>query len=156
MIGRKRLLSFLTARCLGIDQDPDCFELDRRLYIRALMEDRRVAPFEGEQMMLPCAKKAGKEMPVVIEQEGGPYSPNWINLIRRSDLRGYAVAEHVVHGHKFDRAGPFASIQEAGNVDLGQAGWNAPFMLQAIRPRPMKGIIRTTMCGTPLRVPTIG
>jgi hypothetical protein len=66
-------------------------------------------------------------VPVIIHQEDGPHSSNWINLIVGAF---YAVAEHVVHDRKFDRAGPFASIQEAGDLDLVRAGWNAPFILQ--------------------------
>jgi hypothetical protein len=41
-----------------------------------------------------------------------------------------------VHGRKFDRAGPFASMLEAGAVDLGQAGWNASFILQCEQASP--------------------
>jgi phage terminase large subunit-like protein len=78
----------------------------------------------------------GKKVTVIIQQEPGSMAPNYINLIRRTVLRGYAVSEHIVHGRKFDRAGSLASIQEAGDVDLVQAGWNAPFMLQCEQASP--------------------
>jgi predicted phage terminase large subunit-like protein len=76
-----------------------------------------------EELLRAVASQDGPEVPIWCEQEGGASGKIVVNHFRRL-LVGYRFFGEKSTGSKSDRALPFASYAEAGNVKLVRAPWN--------------------------------
>ena len=83
---------------------------------------QRGTPLKIKQLIKQTALIDGYSVKIVIEQEGGA-SGIWVvdDLVR--ELAGYRVSGKPSRRNKIERAGPFSSQCERGNVDLVQGPW---------------------------------
>jgi len=70
----------------------------------------------------------GKNVPIRMELEGGSGGKITIDHYTRHVLAGFDFRGDKPTGKKTERAAPFASQMESGNVFLVRGAWNAPYM----------------------------
>lgn len=83
----------------------------------------RWGPRGVRDVIRQTAAADGTGVPVRVEREGGASGKLVADLIAREDLAGYPARSVQPDGSKAERAEPWASQIEAGNVSLVQSGW---------------------------------
>lgn len=103
----------------GTKGDPGYYILD---VIRG-----RWSPAQRDKIILRTAERDGKEVPIVIEEEGGSAGKSQSLTLSRV-LSGYQLRTIRPTGDKATRAAPLASQVENGNVSLLRGAWNTEFL----------------------------
>lgn len=80
------------------------------------------------QIIRQTAAIDGTGVPIRMEQEPGSSGKDVIDYYTREILQGYNFKGDRVTGSKPDRAAPFASQAEAGNVKIVAAQWNKAWL----------------------------
>jgi predicted phage terminase large subunit-like protein len=89
---------------------------------------KRETPLVVESSVKQCAQLDGLETSIWMEQEPGSGGVNNIDHYRRMILTGYNFNADKVSVNKTERAKPFSSYVEAGNVYLIKGSWNKAFL----------------------------
>lgn len=87
-------------------------------------------PHEVDAQLLKAAREDGRSALQDIPQDPGQAGKSQVAHFAKL-LEGYNFAFSVESGSKEDRARPFSSQVEAGNVYLVKAPWNGPFLAEA-------------------------
>ena len=116
--------------------DPDWTTGGRLSYkdgIWYLEDMRRVqaSPHGVESLIVQTARLDGDLMPIRMEQEGGASGKTVIDFYSRGPLSGYNFLGRSPTASKLERAGPFATAAESGNVKLVQGAWIGEFLDEA-------------------------
>lgn len=85
----------------------------------------RVGPKGVRQVIRQTAERDGRSIPVRVEREGGASGKMTADLLVSEELAGWNAKAVRPDGGKAERAEPFASQVEAGNVRMVRAEWNA-------------------------------
>ena len=85
------------------------------------------SPAGTEEMMRQIAEMDGPGVPIEVEQEPGSSGKSYIEHIKTSVLRGYAVNAERPTGPIEVRASPLLSAIEAGRCKIVRADWNDEF-----------------------------
>lgn len=124
---RVRAWDFAATERSTASQDPDytvgarLAERDGIYYIEHVIR-QRVGPGDVEALVCQTAATDGYGIPIVMEQEPGSSGKLFTsNMIRR--LSGFTVKAEKATGDKVQRAMPFLSQAQAGNVKLVRGGW---------------------------------
>jgi predicted phage terminase large subunit-like protein len=99
-------------------------------YITSVIRFRK-SPRDVEAIVRQTADMDGKETAILMEQEPGSSGVNTIDHYRRRVLPEFIFKGDKVSGSKYQRAQPFSSQVEAGNVFLVTAQWNEDFLEEA-------------------------
>jgi len=91
----------------------------------------RKKPLGVEQMIRQVADIDTTKVPIHMEHEGGSGGKNTIDHYRRNILREFVFGGDLPKGSKIERASPFASQAEAGNVLLLNGAWVEDFLDEA-------------------------
>lgn len=109
-------------------------------YVIADIARTRARPKDVEDLVQTTAEFDGRETVIEIEREPGASGKMVIAYWqRRLAPLGFTVKGIPAVASKEKRAGPFASLAEAGMVAILEGYWNAPF-LQEAEAFPTKGI----------------
>lgn len=100
-------------------------------YIIASVIRFRKTPRVVEQVIKQTADIDGIETEIWMEQEPGSSGVNTIDHYRRVVLPEYSFRPDKVTGNKLDRAAPFSSQAEAGNIYILKGAWNKDFLDEA-------------------------
>ena len=100
---------------------------DGLYYITSMMRFRH-APRQVEALVRQAADLDKKGVWIWMEQEPGSSGVNTIDHYRRNVLPEFVFKGDKVTGNKIERASPFASQAEAGNVVLVEGHWNEQFL----------------------------
>lgn len=84
----------------------------------------RKSPAESERIIRRVGEQDGRGVPVYFEQEPGAAGKTMIHHMRTKVLPGWQVYPNLPSGPKIVRAGPFASMADAGMVLVVNAPWN--------------------------------
>ena len=95
-------------------------------YIESIIRTQK-EPLGVEQLIRQTADMDGQRVRIAIEQEPGSSGKNTIDNYRRRILPDFAVIAEKVSGSKFERAMPFSSQAEAGNIKVIRGHWNNDF-----------------------------
>jgi len=98
--------------------------------IRSVVRFRK-PPRYVEQMIRQTADTDGIEVKIYQEQEPGATGVNTIDNYRRNILPDFVFKGDKVTGSKINRAAPFSSQAEAGNIFIIPAEWNHAFLDEA-------------------------
>jgi predicted phage terminase large subunit-like protein len=85
--------------------------------------------YKREQIIRRTAEQDGKDVEIYLEQEPGSAGKDSAQFTIRN-LAGFNVEAERSTGTKLERAKPFASQVEAGNVYLVKAEWNKAYIRQ--------------------------
>ena len=96
-------------------------------YIQDVRRVRRT-PGQVEQLIRQTAELDGRDVPIVIEQEGGASGKAVIEHYRRRVLDGWRVSGRHPTGDKVTRAMRVSARAEAGDICLVQGAWISPFL----------------------------
>jgi predicted phage terminase large subunit-like protein len=115
-------------------QDAGCFtvgmlmgkDVDQRFWILDVVRGRWDSA-RREQMIKSVAAMDGYEVVIGIEQEPGSGGKDSASMTARN-LAGYRVVMDKPSGPKEERADPFSTQVNAGNVYMVSAGWNRPLL----------------------------
>jgi len=88
----------------------------------------RLSAFGVDSLVAQTAALDGTHVDIWLEEEGGASGKAVTATYRRQVLTGYAVHTWHSTGSKGQRAKPFASAAEAGNVFLVRAPWNGAYL----------------------------
>lgn len=89
----------------------------------------RDTPAEVEKLVKQTAQIYGRDScDYWMEQEPGSSGVNTIDYYRRKVLAGFYFSEEKTTGKKADRARPFSSMAEAGNIRILKSRWNNDFL----------------------------
>lgn len=89
----------------------------------------RETPAEVEKLVKQTAQMYGADAcDYWMEQEPGSSGVNTIDYYRRKVLAGFYFREEKTTGKKSDRARPFSSMAQAGNIRLLKGRWNGDFL----------------------------
>lgn len=102
-----------------------------RFYVLDVKRDR-LSPLKVKDIVTATADWDGKAVRVAVEQEGGSGGKYQADDLVRA-LAGWPARAVRPVGKKEERAAPYASQVEAGNVFLVRAWWNAPFLNEHAR-----------------------
>lgn len=91
----------------------------------------RKTPRVVEQVIKQTAQLDGIGTEIWMEQEPGSSGVNTIDHYRRDVLPEYTFRPDKVTGSKIERAAPFSSQAEAGNVLILKGSWNKDFLDEA-------------------------
>ncbi len=103
--------------------------LDKSFWILDLVRVR-VGPKAVRQLIRQTAERDGKELPIRIEREGGASGKIVADLIVSEELAGWKARAVRPDGSKEERAEPWASQIEAGNVCMVKAEWNGALLAE--------------------------
>lgn len=84
---------------------------------------RRVGPDRVEQIIRRTAQEDGRDVPVVLEVEGGSQAKIAVDYIATQVLPGWSVHTQKVSRGKEDRAQPLASQVRQGNLWARRSQW---------------------------------
>lgn len=98
-----------------------------RIYI-AHIERFRSTPFGNETIIKNTAIMDGVKTKIYQEQEPGSSGKNTIDNYQRKVLSGFIFKGIKPTGSKIERAMPFASAVESGNVYIVEGDWNKAFI----------------------------
>jgi len=98
-------------------------------YVESVVKGKWV-PGERDQVILQTAKTDGRNIPVIIEQEGGSGGIAQIDTLVKS-MAGWRVQGIQVTGDKLTRADPVASQSNRRSVKLVRGDWNDDFLSEA-------------------------
>jgi predicted phage terminase large subunit-like protein len=99
-------------------------------YIDSIVKFRKT-PLDTEQIIRQTADMDGRYFPIRMEWEGGSGGAITIDHYTRYILSGFDFRGRKPPGSKAERASPFASQAEAGNVFLVAGPWVADFLDEA-------------------------
>jgi predicted phage terminase large subunit-like protein len=99
-------------------------------YIRDIRRFRE-SPEGNERRVIETAFADGREVEIVMEQEPGASGKSVIAYYGRRVLTGFKFRGDRPSGSKVERAGPFASAAEAGNLRLVEGSWIHDFVDEA-------------------------
>lgn len=99
-------------------------------YIEDVVRFRK-EPSRVEKYIRQVADLDGTEITIWQEQEPGSSGKIVIDHYRRNVLPEFSFKEDKVSGNKSERAAPFATQCEAGNVKIIKAKWNVEFLKEA-------------------------
>ncbi len=88
----------------------------------------RAAPPQVEALIKLTAELDGVKVKVYMEQEPGSSGVESISYYSRKVLGGFAFYGVKTTGSKSERAAPFSSATEAGNVKIVRGVWNSVFI----------------------------
>jgi predicted phage terminase large subunit-like protein len=88
----------------------------------------RATPLAVQALVRRCAEQDGRGVGVYMEQEPGSAGATVIDHFARSVLPGWPFHGVRSTGNKRERAAPFSSMAEAGNIKLLRAPWNGVFL----------------------------
>ena len=88
----------------------------------------RKSPRYVEQIIRQTAEIDGKHVFIYMEQEPGSAGVNTIDNYRRNVLSGFVFEGIRPSGSKIDRARPYASQADAGNVYLVNGHWTMDYL----------------------------
>jgi predicted phage terminase large subunit-like protein len=88
------------------------------------------SPKYVEQTIKQTADIDGKSVMIWMEQEPGSGGVNTIDNYKRNVLPGFVFNGNKVSASKIDRAAPFASQAESGNVLLLNGAWISDFLYE--------------------------
>jgi predicted phage terminase large subunit-like protein len=115
--------------------DPDWtvgvrLELDPKGKLYYLTDIVRIRKAAGsvEEIVRRTAERDGKQVAIVIEQEGGAAGKAIINHYTSDVLRGYNVRADRPSGHKYVRAQPVAAAAENGLIRLVRGAHTTAFL----------------------------
>lgn len=91
----------------------------------------RKKPLGVEQMIRQVADIDTPKIPVYIEHEGGSSGKITVDHYRRNILREFVFGGELPKGSKIERASPFASQAESGNILLLNGPWVEDFLEEA-------------------------
>jgi predicted phage terminase large subunit-like protein len=91
----------------------------------------RKKPLGVEQMIRQVADIDTTKTPICVEHEGGSSGKISVDHFRRNVLREFTFTGELPKGSKIERASPFASQAEAGNVLLLNGAWVEDFLDEA-------------------------
>lgn len=99
-----------------------------------IMDMKRVqlSPGNIEKLIRQTAEIDGVKVPVWMEQEPGSSGVNTIDHYRRKVLSGFAFNGDRPTGPKEERARPFSSAAEAGNVFIVRGDWINDFLDEVV------------------------
>jgi len=99
-----------------------------------IMDMKRVqlSPGNIEKLIRQTAEIDGVRVPVWMEQEPGSSGVNTIDHYRRKVLSGFAFNGDRPTGPKEERARPFSSAAEAGNVFVVRGDWINDFLDEVV------------------------
>lgn len=106
-------------------------EIDESTWVLAHMARFRGSPGQVESTVRRVAELDGKGVTVVMEQEPGA-SGKIVVARFRTLLKGFTFHAVPATGSKLERAGPFASQAEGGNVQVVRGPWVEPFLEEAV------------------------
>ena len=86
---------------------------------------------QKQEVIRQVAASDGRDVHIVMEQEGGSAGVDVIDHYRREVLPGYVFHAEKPSGDKSTRALPLSSAAEAGNVYLVEGRWNSTFLDEA-------------------------
>lgn len=86
---------------------------------------------QKQEVIRQVAAADGRNVHIVMEQEGGSAGVDVIDHYRREILPGYVFHAEKPTGDKSTRALPLSSAAEAGNVYLVEGRWNSGFLDEA-------------------------
>ncbi|MDD4985655.1 MAG: phage terminase large subunit [Dehalococcoidales bacterium] len=95
------------------------------------MRHARLSPAGNEMLVQSTANEDGKQVQIVMEEEGGASGKSLVDHYRRRLLVGYSFKGDRPSGDKIIRAMPLAAAAEAGNVMLVKGAWNKAFLDEA-------------------------
>lgn len=123
-----------TEEKVGATTQPDqtagvrmCRTKDSQWYIESVVAFRKT-PRDTEALIRQVADMDGKNVPIRMELEGGSGGKITIDHYTRHVLPGFDFRGDKPQGKKTERAAPFASQMESGNVHLVRGAWNATYM----------------------------
>ncbi len=88
----------------------------------------RTTPLGVEQLVRQTAEADGRDVGIVLEQEGGASGASLVSWYQRQVLAGWNVHGERPSGNKVARAQALAASAEAGNVVLVRGNWNRDFL----------------------------
>jgi predicted phage terminase large subunit-like protein len=101
-------------------------------YIISSMIRERKEPAYLEALVRQTADMDGKQVPIYAEQEGGSGGKITISHFHRNVVPDFVFSGASTNGKsKLERAAPFASQAEAGNILLLRGYWNKAFLDEA-------------------------
>lgn len=100
------------------------------IYIESIIRFRE-EPNYTERMIRQAADMDGKNVTIYQEQEPGSSGKITFDHYRRNILPDFAFYPDKVSGAKIERAKPFSSQAEAGNVKLVKGAWIEDFLQEA-------------------------
>ncbi len=100
---------------------------DGLFFIESMIREQ-LSPRHCEALVRQTADMDGRDVPIWMEQEPGSSGVAIIDHYRRNILRGFAFRGDKVDKAKTQRAGPFASQAEGGNVFLVNGAWVPNFL----------------------------
>lgn len=96
------------------------------IYIESIIRTRK-EPGYVEKVIRQTADMDSKKVIIWQEQEPGSSGKITFDHYRRNVLPEFAFYPDKVSGNKLDRARPFSSYSEAGNVKVVKGAWNEEF-----------------------------
>lgn len=99
---------------------------DGQFWIIDMVRDR-LSPGEVEALVRQTAARDGPRVDIWLEQEPGSSGKHVAHDYQRRVLVGYAVYPLHTTGSKVERAKPFSSATQAGNVFLVEGAWHSAF-----------------------------
>lgn len=119
-------------------RDPDwtagalmCRTKHNQWYLESVVRFQKT-PRDTERLIRQVADMDGKDVAIRMEQEGGSSGLTAIDHYSRYVLAGYDFRGKPARDSKTNRAAPFASQLEAGNLQLVRGAWNKDFIDEAI------------------------
>jgi predicted phage terminase large subunit-like protein len=97
------------------------------VYIQDIQRFRKT-PLGNEQHIKQTAQLDRKQIEIFMEFEGGASGVSIIDHYQRKILFGYTFKGIYPKGSKIERAAPFSSYAQAGNVCLVKGEWNKAFL----------------------------
>lgn len=101
---------------------------DKRLVVEDVCGCRG-GPEEVDRLILNTAGQDGRKVKIGIPQDPGQAGKHQVVHLTKH-LAGFSVASSPETGDKEDRAGPFASQVNVGNVDIVEGPWNRAFLAE--------------------------
>ena len=92
------------------------------------MKHFRLGPAAVEKQVKLTADEDGREVEIIMEEEGGSSGKNAISHYQRNVLKGYVARGDRPTGDKVTRAKGWCAWAEQGRVKIVRAPWNHPFL----------------------------
>lgn len=133
-----RYWDFAATKTSKVSSDPDwtvgllgCLDEQNLFYIIDVVRFRGT-PAEVEKNVKATALDDGRDIPVVIEQEGGASGKITIDNYQRNILLGYKVVGVSQSKDKTTRAAPVSAYAENGNMKIVRADWNNEYISELV------------------------
>src|SRR5207302_1523536 len=85
----------------------------------------RATPLAVQAAVRQCAEQDGKSVSIYMEEEAGSSGKIATDHFARNVLAGWSFHAVRSTGNKRERAAPFSSMAEAGNVRILRGPWNS-------------------------------